>query len=137
MNGNEPRRAGNGGLPSLGETLSDLSRNALILLEGQTRMATGEVSRKVTAVRKDSQLVAAGAFVAYAGFFFILGAVVMALSLVIPLVWATLIVGVATVAAGAVTISVGRKRLGGRDFLPRETYKNIKEDAKWMRDQLM
>ncbi len=100
-------------------------------------MAVGEVSKNVSIAGKDSRLVAIGASIAYAGFLLVLAAAVIALSAFIPLGWAALAVGCAVMLAGATAILIGKKRLREGEFLPRDTLKTLKEDTKWMRNQLM
>ena len=133
----EKRAAGSGqGVSSLGDILRDLSKNTGDLIRGEMKLAAAEMSRKVSKVGKDSQLVTIGAFVAYGGFLFILAAAAIALSLLIPDGWAALVVGVAVLPAGIIIMRTGKKRLN-EGFLPRETINTLREDTKWMRDKLM
>ncbi|SPF34959.1 conserved hypothetical protein [Syntrophobacter sp. SbD1] len=136
MNGTERDRVSDEGASSLGEILGDLSRNAAELIQGEVQMASAEMSRKVSRVWKDSQLVTVGACVAYAGFLAIIAAAIIGLSLIIPAGWAALAIGVAALLAGAITMRIGKKRLNN-DFLPSETINTFREDTKWMRNQLM
>jgi uncharacterized membrane protein HdeD (DUF308 family) len=71
-----------------------------------------------------------GASVAYAGFLLILAAAVIALSVVIPAVWAALVVGAAVLLAGTITMRIGQKRRSQEDFIPRQTINTLREDAK-------
>ncbi len=137
MNGTERDKASDPGVSSLGDALKDLSRSVFELLGSEVRLAAGEVSQKVSRAGKDSQFVAVGASIIYAGFLLVLASAVIALSALIPLGWAALIVGFAAMAAGAITVRIGKKRLGEEDFLPRETLNSLREDTKWMRNQLM
>lgn len=136
MNGTERDRVSDEDVSSLGEMLRDLSRNAGDLIRGEVQMAASEISRKVSRAGKNSQLVTVGASVAYAGFLAIIAAAIIGLSLIIPAGWAALAIGVAMLLAGAITMHIGKQRLSN-DFLPGETINNLREDTKWMRDQLM
>ena len=128
--------AGPGG-SSLGDLLRDLSSNVSNVARRGIELAAAEVSRKVSKAGKDSQLIMIGAFIAYAGFLFILAAAVIALSLLIPIGWATFSVGFTVLVAGARAIRTGKKRISEGDLLPNETIDTFKEDTRWMRNQLM
>jgi hypothetical protein len=128
--------AGPGG-SSLGDLLRDLSSNVSNVARRGIELAAAEVSRKVSKAGKDSQLIMIGAFIAYAGFLFILAAAVIALSLLIPIGWATFSVGFTVLVAGAIAIRTGKKRISEGDLLPNETIDTFKEDTRWMRNQLM
>jgi hypothetical protein len=125
------------GEPSLGDILRDLSKNTVDLARSGVQLAMAEVSRKVSKAGKDSQIITIGAFITYAGFLFVLAAAVIALSLLIPVGWAAFAVGVAALIGGAITIRIGKKRISEENLLPSETLDTLKEDAKWMRNQLM
>ncbi len=137
MKDTERDGASDQGVSSLGDILRDLSKSSLDLIQGEVRLAASEMSQKVSRAGKNAQLVTIGASVTYAGFLLILAAAVIALSVIIPVVWAALVVGVTVLLTGAVTMFIGKKRLRDEDFIPRETINTLKEDTKWMRDQLM
>lgn len=122
---------------SLGDILSDFSKNALDLARSGVQLAVAEMSQKVSRAGKDSELITIGAFILYAGVLFILAAAAIALSLVIPAGFAALAVGAAALIAGAVVIRIGIKRIRQENLLPSETIETLKEDSKWMRNQLM
>ena len=136
MKDTERDRASDQGVSSLGDILRDLSKSGLDLIQGEVRLAASEMSQKVSRAGKNAQLVTIGASVTYAGFLLILAAAVIALSVIIPAGWAALVVGVTVLLAGVMTMLIGKKRLRDEDFIPRETIDTLKEDTKWMRDQL-
>ncbi len=121
----------------LGSLFRELSRNAVELVRQEIDLAKTEISRKITRAGKDSMLVTAGAAVAYAGFLFILVAVVMAFALVMPVSLAAFIVGFPVLCAGLIAVLVGKKRLSRENFVPNKTLDILREDRKWKQDRLM
>ena len=137
MKGTERDGASDRDASSLGEILRDLYKSSHDLIQGEVRLAASEMSQKVSRAGKNAQLVTIGASITYAGFLLILAAAVIALSVLIPVGWAALVVGVTALLTGAITMLIGRKRLRDEDFIPHKTIDTLKEDTKWMRDQLM
>ncbi len=136
MNGTERDRVSDEGIfSSLGSILRDLTRNAGDLVRGEIQLAAAEMTRRATKAGKNSLLVTIGAFVLYAGFLSIIAAAVIGLSVLIPAGWAALSIGVVIVIAGAITMLIGKRRIR-RDILPRETMDTLREDSKWMRNQV-
>ena len=121
----------------LRDVLGDLFKNVVDLVEGEVKLAAAETSSKFSKEIKRTKLMSIGAFIVYAGFLFILAACVIGLSVVMPAGWAALVVGATVLLAGAITILIAQKTRGGEDFIPRRTVDIMREDAKWMRDQLM
>jgi hypothetical protein len=138
MNGTKREKSTDRGaqkLSSFADITADLLKNAVFLLRDEFRMASAEVTRKISKAGKSSTLPAAGAFIAYAGLLFLLAAAVIGISNLIPAGWAALIVGASALIVGGILVIIGRQRLRG-DILPRETLDTVKEDTKWMRNQL-
>lgn len=120
-----------------GDLFRDLSRNAFGLVRQEINLAATEVSGKVSQAGRDSVLLIIGASIAYAGLLFVLLAIVMALSVYIPVSVSALAVGVFTLIIGLFVVRTGKKRLNNRDFIPNKTIDALREDGKWMQDQLM
>ncbi len=120
-----------------GFLLRDLSRNAFGLVRQEILLAATEVSGKVSQAGRDSVLLIIGASIAYAGLLFVLLAIVMALSVYVPLSASALSVGVFALIIGLFVVRTGRKRLNNRDFIPNKTIDALREDGKWIQDQLM
>lgn len=121
----------------LGSLFRELSRNAVELVRQEIDLARTEMSRKITRAGRDSMFVTAGAAVAYAGFLFLLVAVVMALALVMPVSLAAFIVGFPVLCAGLIAVLVGKRRLSRENFVPNRTLDILREDKKWKQDRLM
>lgn len=110
MNGTEGRgpeksdypRPRSGEEKSLGELFVELSRDALRLAAQELGLTKIDMSRKVSDVWKYSRYYRAGVLVAYAGFIFILAALVIELSTVIPISLSSLLVGLAALIAGLI-----------------------------------
>lgn len=120
-----------------GDLFRDLTRNAFGLVRQEILLATTEVSGKISQAGRDSVLLIIGASIAYAGLLLILLAIVMALSVYIPVSVSALAVGVFALSIGLLVVRTGKKRLNNRDFIPNKTIDSLREDGKWMQDQLM
>ena len=129
----EPAQGGS----RLGDILADLYRNVFDLVQGEVKLAGAEISSILSRQIKRSLLVAVGTSIAFAGFLFVLAACAIALSSVMPAVWAALVVGIPVLLTGTIIMLIGSKKLGEADFIPRRAIDTMGEDAKWMRDQLM
>lgn len=120
----------------LADTLEDLYKNALDFARSQIRLAAAETSWKITRESKSFQLMALGVSIACAGFLLILTAAVIALSAIMPAVWAALILGGTVLVTGTITVRTAQKRLRREEhFIPRQVIASLREDAKWVRDQ--
>jgi hypothetical protein len=133
----DDRTSGRVRKPSLGDALKELFSDAADLARSGFQMATAEVSRTASKAGKGSRLITIGAFVTYAGFLFILASAVFALSLLIPVGWAVFAVGTVTLIAGMAAIYAGKRQFSHTRLPLGETIESLKEDAKWMRNQLM
>lgn len=135
MNGTEQDKTTGRSPSSLSSITNDIFRNALNLLRNEIRVATAEITHKVSNAGKVSTMMTVGGFILYAGLLFVLTAAMIGLSLVIPLVWAALAVGGGAMIIGGILLIIGKNRLR-MDVYPSETIDTAQEDAKWMRNRL-
>ena len=118
---------------SLGDLFSDLAAQTGKLIRQEAALAKSEFTDKAAAAGKDIGLVAAGAFVGYAGLLSLTAAIVILLGYVIP-VWASaLIVGVVMAVAAYLLVMSGLTHLKKANWAPEETIGSIKEDAEWLK----
>jgi VIT1/CCC1 family predicted Fe2+/Mn2+ transporter len=116
----------------IGHLLKNLSGYFYELIREQLQLAKIEISQKITHVEKDSRIYLTGASVAYAGFLFVLLAIVLMLSTVISLILSSFVVGILAIGAGWLLMYSARKRLREKDLVPRKTMEILREDKEWM-----
>jgi Flp pilus assembly protein TadB len=120
---------------SVGELLSDLTRELSTLFRQEVTLAKTEMTQKASKAGKDVAFLAVGGAVAYAGFLAILAGVVLVLGLVLPWWASALIVGVVVAIIGYVLIHKGQTALKQIDLTPQETAETLKEDKQWLKEQ--
>lgn len=120
---------------SVGELLSELTRELSTLFRQEVTLAKTEMTQKASKAGKDVGFLAVGGAVAYAGFLAILAGVVLALGLVLPWWLSALIVGVVVAAIGYFLIRKGQTALKQIDLTPQETVETLKEDKQWLKEQ--
>jgi len=122
---------------TLGQLFGDLSRQLGQLVRQEIDLARTETTAKVTMVGRDAALIGAGGAVTYAGALVLLGAIVLVLVRLGLEAWlAASIVGVISVAIGAVLIDQGRKRLQNVDLAPDRAIETVREEAEWAKEQV-
>jgi hypothetical protein len=95
---------------SLGDLVTELTRELSTLIRQETALAKTELSEKVSSVGKDVGTMAVGGAVAYAGFLAIVAAVILVLG-------------------------KGRSALKHADLTPHQTIETLQEDRQWMKEQ--
>jgi hypothetical protein len=122
--------------PSLGDLFSNLTAETAALVRQEAALAQVELTNKATAVGKDVGYLVVGGAVAYAALLVLLAAVVMILANVVPIWASALIVAVIVGAVAFFPISSALTALRKIELTPRESVESIKEDAKWLKDQV-
>jgi len=122
--------------PSLGDLFSNLTAETAALVRQEAALAQVELTNKATAVGKDVGYLVVGGAVGYAALLVLLAAVVMILANVVPMWASALIVAVIVGAVAFFLISSALTALRKIELTPRETVESIKEDAKWLKDQV-
>jgi drug/metabolite transporter (DMT)-like permease len=117
---------------SLGELLSELSRETSLLVRKEVELATTEMTAKARAASMHVAAIAAGGALAHAALLVLLAALVVGLSQfgIAPALAAT-IVAVVVAALGYFLINMGVSRLRSTRVVPTHTIETLKEDAKW------
>ena len=121
---------------SLGDLFSELAAETGTLVRQEVALAQVEITEKATVVGKNVGYLAVGGAVGYAAVLAILAAVILGLSIFIPPWAAALIVGVVVGIVAFVMISSALSELRKTELTPEETVDSIKEDAKWLKNQL-
>lgn len=120
---------------SLGELLSELSRETSVLVRKEVELATTEMSAKLKTAGTQAGVVAAGGALAHAGLLVLLAAIVIGLVQLGMTAWlAALIVAVAVMIGGYVLVNRGLSTMRRTSFTPvqtMETLKEMKENVTW------
>ena len=121
---------------SVGELLSDLTRDIGALVRDEVTLAKSEITQKAAQAGKNIAGIAVGGVLAFAGFLAVEGAAIAALAKVMPLWAAALIVGVIVLVVAVMLIMNGVAALKEQDLTPRQTIETLKEDAQWAKQQV-
>lgn len=120
---------------SLGELVSDLTRDTRMLIRQEIELATTELSEKAARKGKDAAMMAAGGFLAYVGALVLLAALVIGLGHLIGYGWSALIVGAIVTGAGVMILLAGKKDMQRTNLSPDRTKRSIKETKLWLKEQ--
>lgn len=118
------------------DVLQDIVSNLQEIIRSEFRLAKVELKEKAQRAAKPAAVMGVGAVVAFYGVGFVLLAAVYALSLVIALWAAALIVGVVLAIIGGALLSFSRKALKEIDPVPEKTVQTVKENVQWTKDRI-
>jgi hypothetical protein len=121
---------------SIGELFSELANETSTLIRQEVALAQVEITQKAASAGKNVGYLAAGGFVGYAGLLAIIAGVIMGLSYFIPAWLAAIIVGAIIAVVSYVLVSSALTSLRNMDVKPTETVESIKEDARWLKNQV-
>lgn len=121
---------------SIGELFSELTTEASTLIRQEIALAQTEITQKATTIGKNVGFLVVGGVIGYAALLVILAAIIIGLANFLPLWGAALLVGVVVGIVAAVLISMALKNLKNTDLKPKETIASVKEDAKWLKEQV-
>jgi drug/metabolite transporter (DMT)-like permease len=117
---------------SLGDLLSELSRETGQLVRKEVELATTELTAKARVAGAQVGVAAAGGALAHAGLLVLVAAIVIGLAELGLAPWlSALIVGVVTMVIGYVLVNRGLAGLRGTNIVPTQTIETLKEDARW------
>lgn len=121
---------------SLGELFTQLLQETSTLMRQEVQLARVEMSQKASDMVKDATLLIIGGAVAYAGLLAIVFALIAGLSLFMAAWLAALLVGVVIAAIGYLMIQKGMHDLKHVNPAPEKTIESIKEDTRWVQQQM-
>ncbi len=121
---------------SIGELFTELAGETSTLIRQEVALAQAELTQKATKAGKNVGYLAVGGSIAFVGFQALIAALIIGLAYVIPAWAAALLVGVIIVVAGAIFIVSALNSLKSMDAVPRQTVETIKEDGKWLKNQV-
>lgn len=120
---------------SLGELFGDLAQNTSQLVRSEVELAKTEITDQAKQVGRDVGILAAGGFIAYAGFLAILAGIIALLATQIGIWLSALIVGLIVAIVGGVLVNQGMNALKEHNLAPRQTIATLKEDVEWAKQQ--
>jgi hypothetical protein len=117
---------------SLGELLTELSRETGLLVRKEVELATTEMTAKAKSAAADAGVVAAGGALAHAGLLVLLAALVIGLAQLGVTPWlSAVIVGLLTIGIGYMLVSRGMAHMRRTSVAPKQTIETLKENATW------
>jgi uncharacterized membrane protein YqjE len=121
---------------SLGDLLSELTRDLSTLMRKEIELARVETTEKISNATQSIVWMIAGGLIAYTGVIALVIAVIVALAGLVPLWLSALIVGVLLVVVGTIAINSGRSALRHLSVVPEKTLESIKEDAELVKEKI-
>jgi len=121
---------------SIGELFSELAGETSTLIRQEVALAQVEITQKASKAGKNVGYLAVGGFVGYAGLLAIIAGVILAMANFMPAWLAAIIVGAIIGVVSYVLVSSALTELRNMDVTPTETVETIKEDAKWLKNQV-
>jgi len=120
---------------SISDVLQDVVHNLQEIVRAEVRLAKTEIREEAGKAKPAGALLATGALSGIFAAFFILLAMVYALTRIIPDWAAALAVAVLTGIAAAATLAAGKKRLAQVHPVPEKTVATLKENVEWAKRQ--
>jgi drug/metabolite transporter (DMT)-like permease len=121
---------------SLGELFADLADKTGTLIRQEAALVQTELTTKAVSAGKNIGFLAVGAFVGYAGALVLIGAIVVGLANFMPLWLSALLVAIVLSIAAYVLINSALTALKKTQWAPKESIESLKEDAKWLKNQV-
>ena len=121
---------------SLGELISELSRETGTLVRKEFELATTELTSRAREVAGHAAVAAVGSALLHAGLLVVLAAIVIALAQLGTQPWlAAVIVAAVAMIVGYVMMNSGVSRIKNTSLAPRQTIETLRENAKWTTGQ--
>ncbi len=121
---------------SIGDLFTELATETGTLVRQEIALAQTELTQKAVTAGKNVGYLAVGGAVAFTAALSLTAAVILLLSLWIPAWLSALLVGLAIGGAAYFIVTSALAELRETDPVPRETIENIKEDAKWLKNEV-
>jgi len=117
---------------SLGELLSELSRETGVLVRKEVELATTEMTAKAKKAAAGAGVAAAGGALAHAGLLVLLAAIVIGLAELGIQPWlSAFIVAILTMVIGYVLVNRGLATMRQTSVMPTQAIETLKESAAW------
>ncbi|MEU2116101.1 phage holin family protein [Streptomyces sp. NPDC016459] len=118
---------------SIGDLIGDIGTDLSQLVRDEIELAKAEIKEESTKAGKAAGMLAGAGYAGHLVLLFGSLTVVAALSHVMDVVWAALIVTAVWAVVGAVLYTTGRKRLRTVNLSTEHTVEALKEDTRWAR----
>jgi len=121
---------------SLGDLLSELSRETSLLVRKEVELASIEMTTKAKKAASGAGVAAAGGALAHAGFLVLVAAFVVGLAQLGIQPWlSALIVGIVTIGVGYALVNKGLASMRELKIMPTQAIETLKETATWTTQQ--
>jgi len=118
---------------SVADVLQDILRNVQDILRSEVRLAKAEIRQEATQAAAAALWMTIGVVGLLSAWMFLLWTAVYALSTVLPLWAATLVVAVAVACAGGTVLTAGLRRFTRMKPMPERTIESLQENLEWMK----
>ena len=118
---------------SVADVLQDILRNVQDILRSEVRLAKAEIRQEATQAATAALWMTIGVVGLLSAWMFLLWTAVYALSTVLPLWAATLVVAVAVACAGGTVLTAGLRRFTRMKPMPERTIESLQENLEWMK----
>jgi len=118
---------------SVADVLQDILRNVQDILRSEVRLAKTEIRQEATQAAAAALWMTIGVVGLLSAWMFLLWTAVYALSTVLPLWAATLVVAVAVACAGGTVLTAGLRRFTRMKPMPERTIESLQENLEWMK----
>ncbi|UFQ19963.1 MULTISPECIES: phage holin family protein [Streptomyces] len=126
-------RSAKPGDPSIGDLLSEISTDVSQLVRDEIELAKAEIKQESTKAGKAVGMLGGAGYAGHLALLLGSLTVIFALSHVMDIAWAALIVTAVWAVVAAVLYKTGRTRLRTVNLKPEQTVETLKEDAQWAR----
>lgn len=121
---------------SIGELFTELAGETSTLVRQEIDLARVELSQKASDIGKNVAWLSAGGVVGLVGTLAITAAIILLLSKVMEPWLAAVLVGGAFLIAAGVMVMSAIKAIKETELTPRQTVETLKEDTKWLKNQI-
>jgi acyl-CoA reductase-like NAD-dependent aldehyde dehydrogenase len=113
--------------------LQDILRNVQDILRSEVRLAKAEIRQEATQAAAAALWVTVGVVGALSAWMFLLWTAAYALTTILPMWAATLVIAGAMAAGSGVLIAAGLRRFRQITPMPERTIESLKENLEWMK----
>lgn len=118
---------------SVADVLQDILRNVQDILRSEVRLAKAEIRQEATQAAAAALWMTIGVVGLLSAWMFLLWTAVYALTTVLPLWAATLVIAVAVACAGGTVLTAGLRRFTRMKPMPERTIESLQENLEWMK----
>ena len=115
------------------DVLQDVLRNVQDILRSEVRLAKAEIRQEAMQAASSALWVTCGVVGVLSAWMFLLWTAVYALTTVLPLWAATLVIAVAVAGAGGTALTAGLRRFTRMKPMPERTIESLQENLEWMK----